>query len=170
MGRMATHDHNNPGDLVVATFADGDAARRASMAIESLGIDSSRVQVDTRADLTDKVAEANVDSAAVQRPRNRAVAGAVVGAIVGAVVGVVVGMVSDAIPAGMALALFIIPGVIIGALFGLYSRLETNPEITDADAGGPVKLTVDLSDLDDGERASALEKLQAERPIRLGGA
>lgn len=167
---MTTQDHSSHGDLVVATFADGQAARRASMAIESLGIDSSKVHVDARADLTDIVAESHVDSAAVQRPRNRAIAGAVIGAVIGAVVGVVVGLVSDVLPAGVALALFIIPGAIIGALLGLYSRLETNPEITDADAGGPVRLTVDLTDLDADGRASALEKLRAQRPIRMGDA
>jgi hypothetical protein len=170
MGAMTTHDPSSHSDHIVATFADGESARRASLAIETLGIDSSRVSVDAKRDLTDQVAESNVDSATIQRPRNRAVTGAIVGAVVGAVVGVVVGMVFDAVPAGMALVLFIIPGVIIGALFGLYSRLPTNPEISDADAGGPVELIVDLSDLDDEERASALEKLKAEQPIRLAEA
>jgi hypothetical protein len=168
---MTTQDHSSHGDVIVATFADGEAARRASLAIESLGIDSSRVQVDARTDVTSAASEAHMDTAAIQRPTNRALQGAVVGAAIGAAVGVVVGLVSDAIPFVMALALFVIPGVILGALYGVYSRLPTNPEIIDADAGGgQVKLTVDLSDLGDGERESALEKLQAERPIRLGAA
>ena len=167
---MTTQDHSSHGDLVVATFANGEAARRASLAIESLGIDSSKVHVDARADLTDIVAESHVDSAAIQRPRNRAIAGALIGGIIGGVVGVVVGLVSDVVPLWIAVVLFLIPGHIIGALIGLYSRLETNTEITDADAGGAVRLTVDLTDLGADERASTLEKLRAQGPIRIGDA
>jgi hypothetical protein len=167
MRRMTTQDHSSHADRVVATFRDGDAARRASLAIERLGIDSSRVHVDAKADLTSHTAESRVDSASMQRPRHRAVVGAIVGGIVGAAIGLVLGLVMDVIPTGAALALFTIPGVIIGALFGLYSRLETSSDISDTAAGGPVKLTVDLTALDGAEREAAVAKLRAEQPLRL---
>ena len=166
---MTTADSSS-SDRIVATFRDGNAARRAHMAIEALGIESTRVNVETAADLTDHVAERNVDVATVARTRRMAVQGMVIGAVVGAIVGVIVGAVTDILPTGIALALFVIPGVILGAFLGVYSRLQTNPQIADADAGGMVRLTVDLTSLDAAERQAALEKLRAEQPTRLGSA
>lgn len=164
---MTTQDHTNRGDRVVATFADGDAARRASMGIEQLGIESSRVHVDTHSPLRQEAADSQVDSATIERGRHQAAQGIIVGGILGAAVGIVVGLVFEIIPLAIALALFIIPGVVLGALFGVYTRLQTNTEITDADAGGAVVLTLDLTALDAGERQAAVERLRAAHPIRL---
>ena len=166
---MTTQDHS-ANDRIVATYPNGDAARRAEMAIEALGIESSRVSVDTKADLTSHVAERNVDVATVSRTRRTAVQGMIVGGVIGAVIGVILGVVLDVLPTGIALALFIIPGVILGAFYGVFTRLETNPEIADAAVGGPVRLTVDLSSLGDAERAAAMEKLRASQPTQISPA
>lgn len=163
---MTTQDHNS-GDRIVATFPNGDAARRASLGIEQLGIESSRVHVRSAATLTDRAAESHVDAAAIERPRRQAVQGIIVGGIVGVLLGLVVGLVFEVIPLGIALALFAIPGAVLGALFGVYTRLQTNTEITDADAGGSVELTLDLTALDAQDRRAAVEKLRSEQPIRL---
>lgn len=163
---MTTQDHN-PGERVIATYPNGDAARRATLAIEQLGIESSRVHVRSESRLTDRAAESRVDAAAVERPRRQAVQGIIVGGIAGVLMGLVVGLVFEVIPLGIALALFAIPGVVLGALFGVYTRLQTNTEITDADADGFVELTLDLTALDAEDRRAAVEKLRSEQPIRL---
>lgn len=170
---MTTQDHNSPADRVdrvIARFATGDAARRAALGIEQLGIESSRVEVDAETPLRPMAAESKADAKAVERPRHNAAQGIAIGAVLGAVVGLLVGLLVDAVPLGIAIPLFVVPGVALGGLFGVYSRLETNTELTDADEGGTVVLTVDLTALEADERSKAIQRLRAESPVHLTGA
>lgn len=165
---MTTQDQPQQAPArVVATYRDGDAARRASLGVEELGIESSRVHVDAQSPLSPDAADSRVDRTTVERGRHMAAQGMIVGGIIGAILGLALGYFFDLLPLGISAALFVVPGVALGGLFGVYTRLQTNPEITDADAGGTVVLTVDLTALDDAERRAAVAKLRAEQPIRL---
>ena len=165
---MTTQDppHQAPA-RVVATYRDGEAARRATLGVEELGIESSRVHVDAHSPLSPQAADSKVDSATVERGRHMAAQGIIVGAILGALIGLALGYFFDLLPLVISAALFAVPGAVLGAMFGVYTRLQTNTEITDADAGGTVVLTLDLTALDDAERRAAVAKLRAEQPIRL---
>jgi hypothetical protein len=165
---MTTHDHNNrASDRVVAYFHNGDAAREAALGIEQLGIDSGLVHIESDSHLRPEAAESKMDAAAIERPRRKASQGMVVGGIIGLVVGIGVGLAFDVLPLVVAAGLFVIPGVALGGLFGVYSRLSTNPSTNEADAGGEVTVTLDLTTLDDEEREAAVAKLRAAQPLRL---
>jgi hypothetical protein len=168
---MPDHDfHADQVDRVVATYSTGEAARRASLGIEQLGIESSRVQVDADSHLRPRAAESKADAKAIERPRHNAAQGMLIGGVLGALVGAAVGALIEGVPLVAAIALFAIPGVALGGLFGVYSRLQTNTEVTDADTGGYVVLTVDLTALDRADRAAAVDKLRAESPTNLESA
>ncbi len=133
-----------------------DKIRDLVVELEQMGVDSSRI--DVVAEPAQSVeATSRVDRETMARPAGRAGLGAGIGLVAGLVIGGLLVILIDTLPAGVILGAAI-AGLLLGALFGMYSRLPVTTDVVDTDTGQNSYVRIDISDMD-ADEVRSVERL-----------